>query len=401
MQLRLLPQSTQRLNCVRPRSIELSRACPNVASRKSALQCRASFMIVFPALRALRFGQAYAAGKSFLQTGRPAKSDDSTPRAATATGGGSDDAGGIFGGGGNGPSKKELDEFGEDDDNMMSKAEAEELCNAKGVELPQDFAEVAMDSGLRTIVLEEYIRLQGKTFAGWLARTFPAYRDRLIEDPRFFFKIGAEIAIDVCCATIAEVRKRGEKFWGEFEFYLSDLAVGMVLDIVLVTLLAPVAVIGKYPKAVESTGLKRVLARVPSAVFAPSEHGHPRYRTIDRSLCIAVKFLEYSLAGLICGFAGQGFANGMMTIKRNINGASDNDVDIPSAKDTALTWAFFMGTSANVRYQLVYGLEHLVEVTVAKKIPAAAAATTLIARLANNVIGGENFIDMARWTGIQ
>ena len=51
--------------------------------------------------------------------------------------------------------------------------------------------------------------------------------------------------------------------------------------------------------------------------------------------------------------------------------------------------------------QLVYGLEHLVEVTVAKKIPAAAAATTLIARLANNVIGGENFIDMARWTGIQ
>ena len=67
-------------------------------------------------------------------------------------------------------------------------------------------------------------------------------------------QIGAEITIDVCCATVAEVRKRGEKFWGEFEFYLSDLAVGMVLDIVLVTLLAPVAVIGKYPKAVESTG---------------------------------------------------------------------------------------------------------------------------------------------------
>lgn len=38
--------------------------------------------------------------------------------------------------------------------------QAEELCNAKGVELPQDFAEAAMDSGLRTIVLEEYIRLQ-------------------------------------------------------------------------------------------------------------------------------------------------------------------------------------------------------------------------------------------------
>ncbi len=50
-------------------------------------------MVVFPALRALRFGQAYAAGKSFLQTGRPAKGGDSTNCPATATGGGSDDAG--------------------------------------------------------------------------------------------------------------------------------------------------------------------------------------------------------------------------------------------------------------------------------------------------------------------
>ena len=61
--------------------------------------------------------------------------------------------------------------------------------------------------------------------------------------------------------------------------------------------------------------MKRVLARVPSAVFAPSEHGHPSYRGVDRALCIGVKALEYSLAGLICGFAGQGFANGMMNIK--------------------------------------------------------------------------------------
>jgi hypothetical protein len=28
------------------------------------------------------------------------------------------------------------------------------------------------------------------------------------------------------CATVAEVRKRGDEFWAEFEFYLSDLLVG-------------------------------------------------------------------------------------------------------------------------------------------------------------------------------
>ena len=47
---------------------------------------------------------------------------------------------------------------------------------------------------------------------------------------------------------MAEVRKRGDDFWGEFEFYLSDLVVGCVLDCVLVGLLAPSAVLGPKPK---------------------------------------------------------------------------------------------------------------------------------------------------------
>lgn len=44
---------------------------------------------------------------------------------------------------------------------------------------------------------------------------------------------------------MAEVRKRGDDFWGEFEFYLSDLMVGLVMDVVLVGLMAPTAVIGR------------------------------------------------------------------------------------------------------------------------------------------------------------
>lgn len=48
---------------------------------------------------------------------------------------------------------------------------------------------------------------------------------------------------------MAEVRKRGDEFWGEFEFYLSDLMVGLVLDVVLVGLLAPVALKGRKPRA--------------------------------------------------------------------------------------------------------------------------------------------------------
>ena len=46
------------------------------------------------------------------------------------------------------------------------------------------------------------------------------------------------------------MRKRGADFWSEFEFYLSDLVVGCVLDVVLVSLMAPtVAVTAKRARA--------------------------------------------------------------------------------------------------------------------------------------------------------
>lgn len=61
--------------------------------------------------------------------------------------------------------------------------------------------------------------------------------------------------------------------------------------------------------------MHKVLARIPSAVFAPSPAGAPRYTVLDRSACLGIKFLEYSLAGLVCGFAGQGIANGLMQLK--------------------------------------------------------------------------------------
>ena len=41
-------------------------------------------------------------------------------------------------------------------------------------------------------------------------------------------------------------------------------------------------------------------------------------------------------------------------------------MDIPPVGLTALTWGLFMGASSNVRYQIVFGLERLVDATVAK-----------------------------------
>jgi len=64
-------------------------------------------------------------------------------------------------------------------------------------------------------------------------------------------------------------------------------------------------------------------------------------------------------------------------------------------------WGLFMGASANTRYQIVAGLERVVDQTIARRIPQIAYVTTLGIRFVNNIIGGEQFIDMARWAGVQ
>lgn len=377
-------------------------------------------------------------------------------------GGGGGEGGGVNGGGGkDGTSKPrptdEADDNEKGDEEVYLDAEAAAAAAAsKGVTLPADFLAAAASSssggGLRASALASYLALFGKDataslspVARFLAGAFPFVRDRLLRDPRYLFKVGAEVAIDAGCATVAEVRKRGDDFWCEFEFYLSDLVVGCVLDVVLVTLMAPAAQIGRGKKAAAASAaaavsssnvvvsrivepLRRAASRVPSAVLEANVPGARPYTVGQRAGCLAVKFGEYSLAGMGCGLIGQSVANAMMAAKRAISeqqqkknaaaAAASNSKDKKKNKSkepaneivhltpppvgmTALTWGLFMGVSSNVRYQIVYGLERLVDVTVARKLPAAAYVATLAFRFANNVIGGENFIDMARWTGIQ
>lgn len=44
-------------------------------------------------------------------------------------------------------------------------------------------------------------------------------------------------------------------------------------------------------------------------------------------------------------------------------------LEIPPLGMTALTWGFFMGVSSNLRYQAVFGLERVVDRTIAKRFP--------------------------------
>ncbi|KAJ1401745.1 Protein RETICULATA-related [Sesbania bispinosa] len=276
-------------------------------------------------------------------------------------------------------------------------------AESRGVTLPSDMVEAARITGIREMFLLRYLELQGSDWPlSFLMKHCSMLRNRMLADPSFLFKVGTEIIIDSCCATFAEVQKRGKDFWAEFELYAADLLVGVVVDIALVGLLAPYARIGS-PSSV-SKGLlgriKHACAALPSSVFEAERPGC-KFSVKQRIATYFYKGALYGSVGFVCGIIGQGIANAIMNAKRSIR-KSEEDIPVPPLVQSAALWGVFLAVSSNTRYQIINGLESLVEASpVAKKVPLVAMAFTVGVRFGNNIYGGMQFVDWAKWSGVQ
>ncbi|KAK9061588.1 hypothetical protein SSX86_018770 [Deinandra increscens subsp. villosa] len=323
--------------------------------------------------------------------------DDGNGKFPPGNGGG----GGGDGGGGGGGDEGDHDEkeFGP----LMKFEEVIKVAESNGVNLPEDMMEAAKVTGLRELILTRYMDLQKSGWAlSFLTRNFAMLRNRLLADPSFLFKVGTEIVIDSCCATFAEVQKRGKDFWNEFELYAADLLVGIVVDIALVGMLAPYARIGKRTVASGGlfSGLKNSVAALPSSVFEFERPGC-RFSAQQRLATYFYKGLLYGSVGFGCGLVGQGIANMIMNAKRRMH-ASEGDVRVPPLVQSAVLWGVFLAVSSNTRYQIINGMESLVETSpLAKQVPVVAMAFTVGVRFANNIYGGMQFVDWARLSGVQ
>ncbi|CAK9184312.1 unnamed protein product [Ilex paraguariensis] len=81
---------------------------------------------------------------------------------------------------------------------------------------------------------------------------------------------------------------------------------------------------------------------------------------------------------------------------------SEEDIPVPPLLKSAALWGVFLAVSSNTRYQVINGLERLVEASpLAKQVPPVALVFTFGVRFANNIYGGMQFVDWARWSGVQ
>lgn len=90
-------------------------------------------------------------------------------------------------------------------------------------------------------VSSEKPTLPNKGSQNWLVKSWPALSNRLSANPKLPIQLGVEISVGFVTKTLAEFQGRGERFWKEFDFYLSDIALEIVGDAMLVWLLSPVA----------------------------------------------------------------------------------------------------------------------------------------------------------------
>lgn len=314
-------------------------------------------------------------------------------------GGGDGDNGG--GGDGGDDHNEGDDEFGP----ILSFEQVVQEVEKQGVSLsslPADMIEAAKSIGIQKLLLLRYLDMQASAWPlGPAIRSCGLLRNRMLVDPAFLFKIGTEIVIDTCCATFAEVQKRGDEFWSEFELYAADMLVGVVVNVALVGMLAPYA---RFRGGSASAGLlgrvRHAYDALPSSVFEAERPGYS-FSIQQRLGSYLLKGFLYGAVGFSCGLVGQGIANLIMTAKRSVK-KSENDVPVPPLLKTSALWGVFLGVSSNTRYQVINGLERLVEASpLGKRVPAASLAFTVSVRFANNVYGGMQFVDWARMSGCQ
>ncbi|TVU39920.1 hypothetical protein EJB05_13364 [Eragrostis curvula] len=318
-----------------------------------------------------------------------------------AGGGGGGDGENGGGGGGGGEGDEGEDEFGP----ILSFEQVVQEAEKRGVSLPNlpaDMVEAAKSVGIQKLLLLRYLDMQASVWPlGPAIRSCSLLRNRMLVDPAFLFKIGTEIVIDTCCATFAEVQKRGEEFWSEFELYAADMLVGVVVNVALVGMLAPYARFGGRSASEGLLGrVRHAYDALPSSVFEAERPGY-RFSVQQRIGTYFFKGILYGAVGFFCGLVGQGIANLIMTAKRSVK-KSEHDVPVPPLIKTSVVWGAFLGVSSNTRYQIINGLERLVEGSpIAKRVPAASLAFTVGVRFANNIYGGMQFVDWARMSGCQ
>ncbi|CAM6115685.1 unnamed protein product [Calypogeia fissa] len=312
------------------------------------------------------------------------KLDTSTPQVRTSPqledGGGS---GGIgnknnHGGGDGGDDDGDDDDyFGEDDDGddgddggfFGRRVLVPEVFDRKIVEavleewfitmrnLPAGIRQAVEMGLISTALVVRFITLNARpTMTRAITRSLPsnasrALIGRILADPSFLYKVAVEQVTTIGLGVWWEVHHRGERLKDEWGLAAANILTMSACSAAAVWCLSPSRSYGQT----FNFDWQNALQKLPNNCFDAS-YPLREFSKNQRVLAFFYKSVELGVIGVGAGLAGAGLA-------RVVPHPKETSVPLPSFARSALSYGAFMGLSGNLRYQLLYGADQLMQRT--------------------------------------
>ncbi|KAK6929516.1 hem-binding uptake, Tiki superfamily, ChaN [Dillenia turbinata] len=293
--------------------------------------------------------------------------------------------------------------------NCFDRAEIARVMNAAGRRrdaLPQDLQK-GLDLGLISPeVLQNFFDLERYPVISELTHKFQGFRERLLADPQFLHRLAIEEAISITTTVLAQYERRRERFFEELDYVITDTVRGSVVDFFTVWLPAPTLSFLSYAEEVDMPdgidAIKGLLGSIPDNAFQKSLAGKD-WGVSHRVASVLVSGMKLAGVGFISSIGAVAASNILYAIRKVFNpqvATKQLNKRSPILK-TAVVYGSFLGTSANLRYQIIAGIvEHRISDQLSSQ-PLLINAISFVVRTVNSYWGTQQWVDLARFTGLQ
>ncbi|GMH19341.1 hypothetical protein Nepgr_021182 [Nepenthes gracilis] len=293
--------------------------------------------------------------------------------------------------------------------NCFDRAEIARVMNAAGRRrdaLPQDLQK-GIDLGLVSPeVLQNFFDMEQYPLISELSHRFQGFRERLLADPKFLHRLAIEETISITTTLLAQYERRKENFFQELDYVITDSVRGAVVDFFTVWLPAPTLSFLSFGDEIAMSdgmdSLKDLLISIPDNAFQKNPAGK-NWNLSHRVASVLVGGMKLASVGFISSIGAVAASNALFSVRRYLNPSlvtNQNCKRSPIFK-TAFVYACFLGTSANMRYQVIAGL---VEHRISELLPSETLLVNMLsflARIINSYWGTQQWVDLARYTGLQ
>ncbi|PPR94800.1 hypothetical protein GOBAR_AA25870 [Gossypium barbadense] len=290
--------------------------------------------------------------------------------------------------------------------NCFDRAEIARVMNAAGRQrdaLPQDLQK-GLDLGLVSPeVLQNFFDLEQYPLISELTHRFQGFRERLLADPKFLHRLAIEEAISITTTLLAQYERRKENFFEELDYVITDTARGIVVDFFTVWLPAPtISFLSNADGADNMDAIKGLLGSIPDNAFQKNLAGKD-WNISHRLASVLVGGLKLASVGFISSIGAVASSNILYAVRKIFNPelVSNQQVKRSPILKTALVYGGFLGTSANIRYQIIAGIvEHRISDEFSSQIFLVNMLSFFV-RTINSYWGTQQWVDLARFSGLQ